>query len=340
MPDPLRVRSGAPGLGLLLANLIALVVALPLAVHAAAPADDQNGGAGARVRVTPIGPAEGASIASGEATPAAAPEAGPAEPGRRPVPFGSAVAWLPVGDHEPGIPYSIEVISEAGEVRIAREEREILDVRALERHLVVASRCTGPGSETLGEVIDESGAVAWTFTAPGDFPPRVTVLGGRAAAVYPGRQRSIVELRTGSRPASRRWVVEDAVLTQAALSTGGDGLLVWGPRQAVWIEAGNDEIAWRVDTPGAARPLASASSGFTPVAGAVGLPVRERRADGGWSVDLLLLDVIDGGTLDREPLLSATALPTVARRSRSGDAERIVVAGQLFEISPARGATP
>ena len=252
------------------------------------------------------------------------------------VPFGDAVALLPLNLHEPGVPYSVRVVSADADVLIEREGRSILDVRALEHHLVIASRGTGFAAVTLGEVIDESGRVAWTFTAPGDVPPRVAVGEGRAVAVYPGRRESIVELQDAESPATGRWVVSGAVLTQAALSTGGDEILVWGPRQVAWIDASESGIAWRASVAGAARPLAATTSGVTPVAGQVGVPVRERRTDGTWQVDLLLLDAGDGRIVSREPLHRTEEMPTAFGRHRRGEAERLVLRRHTYEI----GAQP
>ena len=83
---------------------------------------------------------------------------------------------------------------------------------------------------------------------------------------------------------------------------------------------------------GAARPLAATTSGFTPVAGAVALPVRERGPDGAWRLDLILLDVESGRAVSRSPLHHADEMPTAYGRYRRGDVERLVMRRHVYEI--------
>jgi hypothetical protein len=254
------------------------------------------------------------------------------EPGRPVVPYGNAAALLPVDLHEPGVPYSLEILTSAGRVARERPGTTILDVAALEHHLVVSWRRVGESSPAVAEVLDEQGGVAWLFEAPGARPPRIAVAGQRAAAVYPGRSGSTVDLARTGDSAPSRLRLESVQLTHCAFATDDSGVLAWGPRGAVWIDDRPARVRWVTRLPGAARPLVSTTSFVTPVGGAVGLVVREPAADGNWRTGLLLLDVARGGIRGRISLRESAAMPSAVGRFRHGDSERLALGDRLYEI--------
>jgi hypothetical protein len=255
----------------------------------------------------------------------------------RPVPFGRAVALIPLDLHEPGLPYAFEILSPDGRRQtIERPGRTILEVRRLESHLLVASR----GEETVGELFDENGLARWTFRAPGDLPPRVAILGERAAAVYPGRSASVVEIQDGATGGARSWTLEGAVLTQVALSTEGGGLLAWGPREAAWIDEERGGVVWRTRMPATDRPLASTTSTVTPVGGAILLVTREAAADGAWAVNVVFFDLDDGRIAGRRILHRSEEMPSAVARRPRGASERLVLQRHVYEVRGAEGAEP
>jgi hypothetical protein len=249
------------------------------------------------------------------------------------VPFGNAAALLPLDLHEPGIPFSLEILTPAAVVSRERPGATILDVVALEHHLVVSWRRGTDSSPAVAEVLDEQGGTAWIFEAPGARPPRVAVFGQRAAAVYPGRPGSTLDLVRSGEAAPRRLYLAGVLLTNCAFATDDSGILAWGPRDAVWIDEQPARVRWRKPLPGAARPLVSTTSFVTPVGGAVGLVVREPAAEGAWSTGLLLIDVERGGIRSRTELRESTTMPAAVGRFRHGNSERLVLGERIYEIA-------
>lgn len=252
---------------------------------------------------------------------------------RKPVVFGASLALLPPNLHEPGIPYDLEFLSVSGDARVEQAERTILSLEPLRRHMAVSSRRPVGPPGVVTDVFDENGQLRWSFTADHDAIPTVTVRAEGAAAVYPGRAGSEIEILAAGEESVSRVACDGALLTRIAFTSDGRELLVWGPRDAAWIEVEGPTLRWRTRLPGSDRPLASDGSPVTLVAGNVALPTRRELGDGRWEAGLVFLDADSGEVAGRQSLHTTADRPARVLRGPDDGGERIVFRRHIYRIA-------
>jgi len=244
----------------------------------------------------------------------------------------SLVSFVPEV-HQLGFPYVLDFVSRNGSTRLARPDRMIVGLTPLERHLVVDSTASRGGLPRVSEVIDETGRIVWTFTAPGNTFPRIVVRGDLAAAVHADRPDSLLRLlgQGVERPVER--VLPGAVMTNAAFVTGDSRLFVWGPRDAALLDLPDAEIIWRIHFDGGERLLPSSTSSIRPVGDALPVLTRSEKERGRWQVGVAVLNLGSGEITTHRSLCVTSEMPTHVRRFHRGEAELLVLPDRVFEVS-------
>ena len=255
-------------------------------------------------------------------------------PDRKVLPFGEAVAAYQPSLHEPGVPYRVDILSSGGTTSIERANRLINDIYALEDYLVISS-ADADARTVETSVIDDSGQIRWGFNRSGPAFPRVAVRGARAAAVYPGRPESVVELSNRDTGELARLAVP-GVMTSVAFLSDGSAILVWGNHTTTLLDVDAQRILWQTNLPASGKPyptqLAGATSLATPVGGVVAMIARERAAGDTWDVNLVLFDLGDGSIVEERNLYRDAMPPASVRRFPEGAKERLVLPHRVYEV--------
>jgi hypothetical protein len=258
-------------------------------------------------------------------------------PGRKVLPFGQAVAVYEPSLHEPGVPYSVDVMSSQGTTRVEKPGRLIHDIFALEDHVVISSVDADAGTVDT-DVIDGAGQIRWSFSRSGRSNPRVAVQGNRAVAVYADRPESAVEVSELGGGVARLAI--PGLMSNVAFLSDGSAILAWGSHTTTLLDIGAQRVLWQQTLPASGKPYPTQLNGVTslvtPIAGTVAMVAREQSADGAWDVQLVFFDVGSGSIAETRALYRDAQPPTLVRRFEADAKERLVLPHRVYEIEAQR----
>jgi outer membrane protein assembly factor BamB len=245
--------------------------------------------------------------------------------------FAGTIAAFRPGLHEPELAYSIDLISPDGVTHIERDGREVIDIRAIENHLVVSSVSGNENGDLTADVIDAAGKTVWSFNAPWPATPRVVADGQRAAAIFARKGSSLLQIAQSGRKIELAF--DGPVMTNIAFLVDGSGLFIWGRQIAVLVDPATGAQLWRTNLSGGIRQLANATSFITPVSGAIATVVRQRMENGDWRVGVTFLNQLNGSRSDYRWLYESTERPTLVNRYDHDGAELLVTPQRIYKIS-------
>lgn len=245
--------------------------------------------------------------------------------------FAGTIAAFRPSLHEPSLAYAIDLISTTGTTRIESSRREIIDIRAIENHLVVSSVSGNENGDLTADVIDAAGKTVWSFNAPWPATPRVVADGQRAAAIFARKGSSLLQIAQSGRKIEL--VFDGPVMTNIAFLVDGSGLFIWGRQIAVLVDPATGAQLWRTNLSGGIRQLANATSFITPVSGAIATVVRQRMENGDWRVGVTFLNQLNGSRSDYRWLYESTERPTLVNRYDHDGAELLVTPQRIYKIS-------